>query len=239
MSRLLPHRERLGLRLAKLEKNQVTGIYGSSETWMPERARYLEPKAALSYVMYLHPAGIVVSDMFRGPDAQLAARKGRKGSKAVSYSGHGYGFSIDVSVSRVLSTLDWSKRQLDEFMASNGWYCHRRDHKRGHEDWHYNYFGMCFSAFVRPEDRRTSQGLERMIVNNYGVWFYLTHRDAQIALAELGFYSGEMDGVHGPITRQAASAFQRAWRLVPDGVVGKKTQRALGYLTSFHVYESI
>jgi peptidoglycan hydrolase-like protein with peptidoglycan-binding domain len=52
----------------------------------------------------------------------------------------------------------------------------------------------------------------------------------QQTLAELGFYSGPIDGSFGPLTRSAVMAFQRANGLTPDGIVGPITWSALAGL---------
>ena len=55
---------------------------------------------------------------------------------------------------------------------------------------------------------------------------------AVVKLQELlkmrGFYTGKIDGIFGPITREAVVAFQGSAGLVQDGIVGIKTWTALG-----------
>jgi peptidoglycan hydrolase-like protein with peptidoglycan-binding domain len=48
-------------------------------------------------------------------------------------------------------------------------------------------------------------------------------KEIQAALKGAGFYSGELDGVIGPATKEAIRKFQEANQLTPDGVVGSKT----------------
>ena len=43
--------------------------------------------------------------------------------------------------------------------------------------------------------------------------------DVQLRLKQLGLYSGKVDGIYGPLTRDAVAAFQRCVDLRPDGVV--------------------
>jgi peptidoglycan hydrolase-like protein with peptidoglycan-binding domain len=50
----------------------------------------------------------------------------------------------------------------------------------------------------------------------------------QVALARKGLYSGVVDAVPGPLTEAAVLRFQEHAHLVPDGIVGPKTRRALG-----------
>lgn len=49
----------------------------------------------------------------------------------------------------------------------------------------------------------------------------------QMALVELGYDVGEVDGVFGLWTASAVQAFQRAAGLVPDGVWGPRTEQAV------------
>jgi N-acetylmuramoyl-L-alanine amidase len=52
----------------------------------------------------------------------------------------------------------------------------------------------------------------------------------QERLAELGFDTGRVDGVFGPLTEAALKGFQKDYGLVPDGVCGPRTLRALKQL---------
>ncbi len=49
----------------------------------------------------------------------------------------------------------------------------------------------------------------------------------QIALRQLGYFKGEATGYYGPVTKRAVMRFQRAQRIIADGVVGSKTKEAL------------
>jgi murein L,D-transpeptidase YcbB/YkuD len=51
----------------------------------------------------------------------------------------------------------------------------------------------------------------------------------QHRLAQLGYWVGNPDGRFGSLTQQAVLAFQKVARLEPDGVVGRRTIRALDY----------
>lgn len=52
----------------------------------------------------------------------------------------------------------------------------------------------------------------------------------QVALYRYGCYTGQIDGVFGPMTKQAIVSFQRKAGLEADGVAGKRTRAALGKL---------
>ncbi len=47
-------------------------------------------------------------------------------------------------------------------------------------------------------------------------------------LKTMGFYMGNVDGIFGPLTREAVINFQNSSKLVRDGIVGIKTWTALG-----------
>ena len=49
----------------------------------------------------------------------------------------------------------------------------------------------------------------------------------QLALSRAGFGPGEIDGLFGPATRRALTAFQVSRRLIVDGVAGPLTWQAL------------
>lgn len=52
-------------------------------------------------------------------------------------------------------------------------------------------------------------------------------REVQQMLFDLGYYPYAIDGYYGNKTRQAVIRFQKANGLTPDGIVGKKTLKAL------------
>lgn len=221
------------LRLRPLDANEVLGIYGKNKRQLPTRMRYLHPDAAVAYAE-LHESGVQVSDMFRSAESSLRARRERRGAQRPAYSGHNYGFSIDLAVSATIKRMGMrTKRQLDEWLAERGWHCHRRDHRRKFEEWHFNYFGDEFDAFVRDKDRRTSAGLERKIQAYYGAWWkQMSATSVQRCLTRLGIYDGDLDGKIGDLTREAIRVFQRAWLLDVDGIAGPMTKRTLAYVTA-------
>jgi murein DD-endopeptidase MepM/ murein hydrolase activator NlpD len=52
----------------------------------------------------------------------------------------------------------------------------------------------------------------------------------QVALRAASAYSGPIDGQRGPATTDALVVFQQRVGLVPDGIAGRRTKRALGHL---------
>lgn len=53
-------------------------------------------------------------------------------------------------------------------------------------------------------------------------------RAVQTRLADLGYYKIRVDGIWGPKTLAAVKSFQRDYGLVVDGIVGSRTEKALG-----------
>ena len=57
-------------------------------------------------------------------------------------------------------------------------------------------------------------------------------KKVQQRLKELGYYKIAVDGIWGPKTRAAVIAFQRDYGLTQDGIVGSRTEKALGITLS-------
>lgn len=53
-------------------------------------------------------------------------------------------------------------------------------------------------------------------------------KTVQDKLRRWGYYTGNVDGIYGPKTKEAVKYFQRKNGLTADGIVGKKTYEALG-----------
>lgn len=221
------------LPLADLAADEVIGTPEYSEKRiLPVRMRRLAPEARDSYLADLRDL-VVVSDMFRSAESSLLAIETKTGALPPGKSGHGYGRSIDLDILESLKQGDFSrKRDLDAYMASKGWFCHRRDHRMRKEAWHFNHLGVAGGGYLLDSDPYTSWALERLLKEHYGEYWELTVVDVQRALAQLRFYGGAIDGDFGPLSKQACRAFQRAWALLEDGIPGKHTQRTLSYVTA-------
>jgi hypothetical protein len=205
------------------------GIYPTpSGDNLPERFRFLHPDAARSLAAFeqAHPGVLYFSDVFRSPAGSRDARR-RRGKGAGGTMPPGY------------STY---QRLLDE-LRTHGWYCHRRDRKRGHEEWHFNYLPgtavgyvglpLVYGRIVAPKHPRTwARAAEARIQEMYGAQLRLDDLDVQRALAKLGLYAGDLDGIHGRLTRAAVLAFQRSWDLTQTGKAGTATRRVLACVTA-------
>lgn len=55
-------------------------------------------------------------------------------------------------------------------------------------------------------------------------------KTVQEKLRRWGYYTGSVDGIYGPKTKEAVKYFQRKNGLTADGIVGKKTFEALGMM---------
>ena len=81
---------------------------------------------------------------------------------------------------------------------------------------------------VRQVVRRRLDGLKKTIMLNNRLWSTRTdRRTIQANLRKAGFEVGPLDGVFGVKTISAVRAFQSSVGLPVDGIVGKKTWRAL------------
>ena len=240
MSALLP------LKLHALAAYDVPGIYtiGGQPNQMPERARFLHPYAAASWMKDLRQF-IVVSDMLRTAESSLAAVEAGRGAQPPAYSGHNYGFCIDIEVDKAMKKLGFkTKAQLDAWMIERGWYCHRTDHQSGSESWHYNYLRLYRDLGITPADpaispkvSSTSGYLEQLIIAVYGTYLKPDDTTCQFMLASLKMYSGKIDGLIGPQSKSAISAFQRAWAIKDTGALDDKTRRTLAFCSCVKVVE--
>ena len=224
----------LQLNLARL--TGVVGIYGKTKDQFPARMSYLQPDAAVAFQLAAPALKLRVSDMFRTAEESIRARAEKTGVQPPGYSAHNYGLAIDIDTDAALKANRCDKAQLDQLMQAYGWWCHRKDGKRGMEDWHYNFFGT--GAAAQPwhdacaKFRNRASGIEAKIVATFGDQLKLTPEEAQIALSKMKLYNGEIDGKFGRGSKQALMAFQRAWRLPATGELDARTERTLAYVTA-------
>jgi hypothetical protein len=222
----------------------VLGIYGTGKggipagDYFPPSAALLHPEAADAFLRLQAETGkrIRVSDIFRTPESSLEAMQRKRGVMPPGFSGHNFGFSIDVATDACLASFNLTKKGFDELMMSYGWYCHRTDHLLGFESWHYNYFGVGSAAapwLAACANRTvTSAGVEAKIVATYGSSFQPDTLGLQAMLQKLKLYGGSLDGVMGPRSRQAVLAFERTWLLPMDGQPDAKMLRTLATVAS-------
>lgn len=64
------------------------------------------------------------------------------------------------------------------------------------------------------------------------------NRTIQTKLKRWGYYTGNVDGIYGPLTREAVRYFQRKNGLSVDGIVGPQTAAALGMTLSSGSFSS-
>ncbi len=213
----------LSLVLAKLPDSLTGPAEDGYHGRMPSRSLYAHPDAAASLFRLEKAGGLVYTDIFRGADGQLRAKRAKPAStKAVSFSAHGFGLAVDLDVDATLKRRDWLYPRLLDEMAAAGWYCHRRDRKRGSEDWHMNFLGVHASTLL-PMASLSIPGtwddpVEGRIQQLYGAQLTPGDGDVKTMLAIAG--SSDVE------------AFQASWGLTVDGIAGRNTRRALAYVTA-------
>lgn len=226
------------LSLTLVQVPNVLGIYGASKNEFPARMARLHPDAAAAFTGLQTAVGqqIRVSDMFRTAEQSLQARAQKAGVQAPGFSLHNFGIAIDIATDAVMAALKLDKAALDALMKQHGWYCHRKDSKRGMEDWHYNFLGVGAAAepflAAAAKSTNTSAAGDAKILSLYKDGLTLEPKEVQECLAYLKLYSGEIDGAIGPRSKEAIMAFQRAWRLQPSGQVDDRTERTLAYVSA-------
>lgn len=206
---------------------------------VPKRARFMEPAAASALMQLISASNnsLVFTDIYRSPEASLAARRSKRGVQPPGYSGHNFGFSFDLDIAETLRVMKIRYVELIELLRQYGFHCHRRDlASSADESWHQNYFGEEADGLLKlldPQQPRTwATPLEAKIVQVYGTSFTFDAKELQAQLSRLWLYRGEVDGKEGPLTREAVAAFQRAWGLADDGIAGPRTRRVLAVVAS-------
>lgn len=206
---------------------------------VPKWQRMLAPDAAASIIAVEKEIGpLRYTDMWRSAEVSLAARASKTGVQAPGFSAHNYGFSIDFDVEGNMKLHGWSYDKFRDLLNERGWYGHRMDGSRGSEEWHFNYFGPTEVATrflaegVKGRGGTWALPVELKMKENYGAGWVLSTVEIQEKLKELKMYHGDVDGIVGPLTREALKAFQRAWDLIASGTGDERTQRTLAFVTA-------
>ena len=227
------------LKVQLVRVSDVLGIYGATKDEFPARMALLQPDAAMGFVALQVAIGtkVRVSDMFRTAEQSLIARSQKKGVQPPGFSMHGFGMAIDIAVDDLLVGLKVDKPGLDALMQQQGWFCHRKDGRRGSEDWHYNYLGNLEEgkALVNKwckMSSNTTAAAEARLREKFGEGLVLEPVEVQECLKALRLYSGELDGKIGPRTVEAIKCFQRTWKIEETGTVDQKTERTLAYVAA-------
>lgn len=197
--------------------------------WTQHRAALLHPMAARSFVDLYEASGraIEVTDCFRTPQGSLDAMRSKRGVQPPGRSAHSYGLAVDLTIDEILRSPTWSYERILDHMAAYGWHCHRRDHRRGSEDWHFNWLGEHADTYLAlyPTKGWDAPAEQRM-QDIYGPQMALSDEEIDAALARLGFMGSREERVR---------AFQSRWRLAVDGIPGSQTQRVLACVTAERV----
>ena len=82
---------------------------------------------------------------------------------------------------------------------------------------------VCSLSFVLIKNYNENQNTESVYVASAS-----ENKQIQQKLKNLGYYTGKIDGIIGPLSLKAIKNFQRDYGLKVDGIVGPKTLKALG-----------
>ena len=213
------------------------GGYGKGGDYMPPRHRRVHPDQydSMWQLERAHPACWMWSDVTRSAEESARAVRTRRGALGPGQSQHNWGGASDLRIKETRSRLraagltemgrrGW-KRVMDEMAADAGLYCLRTDHRLGHESWHYAQGGHGYKAG------------QQWVARTYGAYWHhqMTPLHTQRMLAKLGMYSGDLDGDHGPLTREGILTFQRAWRLKRTARADIWTRKMLAFLTAVEI----
>lgn len=206
---------------------------------VPRRARFLEPTTATALLKLLADCdnALVFTDVYRSPEASLAAMRVKRGVQPPGFSAHNFGVAFDLDVGASLRALKTSYTGLEEMLNKHGWYSHRRDlDPVASESWHHNFYPGDPKKYLNLADldNHSSWALpvEARIQELYGKDFDFDDVTLQTYLQSLKLYSGELDGKIGPLAQEATRVFQRAWNLAPDGAAGPRTKRTLAVVAA-------
>lgn len=150
---------------------------------------------------------------YRKPNMPSAATPG--------YSNHGLGLAIDVSG---LGGADSTRyKQFASVARKHGW--SNAEGARIGEAWHWVFTGNASAGAGSSSSGGAKRKPHRMLTlkqGRIGTNGWRT-RLWQGFLKEHEYYKGKIDGKFGASTKAATKSFQRAHKLTPDGIVGRKT----------------
>lgn len=206
---------------------------------VPARMRFMAPDAAHALLRLNASLGglLVFTDILRSADASLAALRTKRGVQPPGFSGHNFGFSFDLDLGASLRALDMTYAQLLARLEASHFFCHRLDGSvHASEAWHFNFLTESpgdYLAKAEVKDPRTwARPVELLIQERYGHTFQPSPGALQLALADLGYYGGAIDGILGPLSREAIRAFQRAFNLIETSPPDARTLRTLVFVAS-------
>lgn len=213
---------------------EVRGIYNNK---IPAWARYLHPQACQSLLQVEAVRPLVYTGIWRSSNASLWASKNKQGVLLPGFSAHGYGLAIDIAIDLSVDNQKTGYSDLLELMRTYGWYCHRQDHQRGFEDWHFNYLGKTEAAHWlsftdQPRSATWHLAIEEKIKSLYQSSWNLSIKQCQDALKKLKFYEGKLDGIWGGLSVAALQAFQRAYTLAQNAYPTAIDMRVLAFATA-------
>jgi hypothetical protein len=187
---------------------------------VPRSYRLLAPDAADALLAIEAKQPLCYTDIFRTPELSLWARQqpGKRGVQPPGKSAHNFGLAIDLDVEGTLKLHGWTYTELVNVMRAGGFFPHRPDGSRGHEEWHANYLGTDPGRYLALQVPRLphtwERAAEQQMLDLFGdAWLKPDARATQAALARLKLYGGEIDGDLGPRSAQALAAFRRTWGL--------------------------
>jgi hypothetical protein len=197
---------------------------------------YLDPAAAESFVAMEKEVGkLICLTMWWGPEHNLISKRLNKEVEPPGYSGHNFGFSIDLNLTDTLRTLKISYEVLLQRMKKFGWYCHRHDKEpqAPYSD-HFNYLGADGAAALAIVENMNPESwgraVEHHIVDRYGRFLHLSPAQVQGTLSAMKMYSGACTGNIDIMSREAILCFQRAWGLAETGDISIVLQRVLAFV---------
>lgn len=205
---------------------------------IPRSYRLLQPEAADALLLLINKEGMIsITDLFRTAELSLLARSEKTGVQPPGYSLHNYGLAIDVDVDGTLKLRGWSYAKLVEVMKTYGFYPHRTDGSPGFEQWHFNFLGPTGAELTKTYPA-FGAAAEMELHKRFGSAWVLNEMGVQESLKSLSLYSGEIDGLIGPRSKQGIAAFCRAWMLPVSPWNDHKFQRTLAFVSAkFEIIE--